>query len=334
MKHNFSAIIAIVLFSLTACQQPTENKIAESTKQDSIEIDGAIAGDLIVGNFISNYKGTIDNQYPISLEFIKFANNVGGSYKYEGKTTSLRLKGYMEDTGEIRMSELNAEGEETGFFEGKMVGEKITGTWFNRKRTKSLPFSLERTSVGSLQTKSDILSDAMGTFALSSIAGNAGANTMFDTYKENGKWQSSSSGIVSSMREGYENKLSDADIELLNNLHIEVDDHLNVRLYAGLVELINCPFKTGDLEYRVKETDKKKMNEKIAAIIPSNCINDNHLDLLVDDHMDFSETIKGEFNSVTSDNMILTYYPAERKFELDIFVGSCCDGNILTFKRK
>lgn len=336
MKQPIVIIGLSLLFILAACNQSAETKTTEAgaAPQDSITMDGAIAGDLIVESFVANYKGTIDNQYPITLEFIKFAPSVGGSYQYNGKTASLKLKGSMEDTGEIRMSEVNSEGEETGFFEGKMVGEQITGTWYNRKRTKSMPFSLQRTSIASLQTHADILSDAMGQFQLDYITGNAGANTMFDTYKEKGKWVSSSSGIVSSMREGHENELTAADIALLDNLHIEVDEKLNVHVFAGLIELVNCPFKVGEMNYRVKETDKEKMNLKMAGIIPSNMINDNHVDLVADDQIDFSSTLKGNFDIITSNNMILTYYPAERKFELDIFYGVCCDGNVLTFKKK
>ncbi len=335
MKQTIVMISASMLLILAACSQSAETKTteAEAAPQDSITMDGAIAGDLIVESFVANYKGTIDNQYPISMEFIKFTNSVGGSYQYDGKTASLRLKGSMEDTGEIRMSELNSEGEETGFFEGKMVGEQITGTWYNRKRTKSMPFSLQRTGIASLQTHADILSDAMGQFQLDYITGNAGANTMFDTYKEKGKWKSSSSGIVSAMREAVENELSQADIDLLNNLHIEVDEKLNVHVYAGLIELVNCPFKAGEMAYRVKETDKEKMNLKIAGIVPNNLINQNHLDLVADDQIDFSSTLKGNFDIIASNNMILSYYPAERRFELDLFYGVCCDGNVLSFKR-
>ncbi len=322
----------ILLFTLGSCDQSKpENNSSETAQQDSIVMDGVIIGDLITNNFAANYKGTIDNKYAINLEFIKFNAQVGGSYQYDGKNARLELKGNMEDTGEIRIDEYTDKGEVSGHFEGKMVGEKITGTWYNEKRTKSMPFSLEQTSIASLQTKSDILSDAMGTFALTSLSGNMGANAMFDTYKENGKWKSSSSGIVSGMREGYENELTAADIALLDHLHVTVDEQLNVHVFAGLIELVNCPFKAGEMEYRVKETDRKKMNEKIAALSPESIITDNYLILLADDHMDFTGTLKGEFNSVAADNMILLYYPAERKFELDIFEGSCCDGNILSF---
>lgn len=334
MKHSVVISSVLLLLAVSACHQSTEHKNSEVVQQDSITMCGSDIGDLIVGNFVSNYKGTIDNQYPIKMEFIKFTNSVGGSYQYDGKNMALRLKGSMEDTGEIKMSELNSEGEETGFFEGKMVGEQITGTWYNRKRTKSMPFSLERTSIASLQTKTDILSDAMGTFTLTSISGNAGANALFDTYQENGKWHSENSGMTSNTRESSVNDLSQDDIALLNNLHVTVDEKLNVHVFAGLIELVNCPFKADAMEYRVKETDKEKMSLKIAGIIPNNIINENHLDLVADDQVDFSGTLKGNFDIVASNNMILSYYPAERKFELDLFYGVCCDGNMLTFRRK
>lgn len=334
MKHTIVIIATCLLFTLSACQQPTKTNTTEAPPQDSISMDGAIAGELILGNFAAYYKGTIDQHYPITLEFIKFTSSIGGSYQYDGKTTSLKLKGSMEDTGEIRIAELNSEGEETGYFEGKMVDEQITGTWYNRKRTKSMPFSLKRISITSLQTKSDILSDAVGQYPLNDIAGNAGANTMFDTYQEKGKWKSSSSGITSSMRESAENDLTAADLDLLNNVHIEVDEKLNVHVFSGLIELVNCPFNSNGMEYRVKESSKEKMNLKIASIIPNNIINDNHLDLVADDNIDFSGTLKGNFDIVALNNMILSYYPAERKFELDVFYGECCDGNILTFYKK
>ena len=107
-----------------------------------------------------------------------------------------------------------------------------------------------------------------------------------------------------------------------------------MHVYAGLIELVNCSFKAGEMAYRVKETDKEKMSLKIAGIIPNNIINENHLDLVVDDQIDFSQTLKGNFDIVASNNLILSYYPAERKFELDLFYGVCCDGNVLTFYKK
>lgn len=197
-----------------------------------------------------------------------------------------------------------------------------------------MSFSLKRTSIASLQTKTDVLSDAMGQYALTSIAGGIGANGMFDTYLDNGKWQCTSSGIISSQRVVQGIDLTEADIQFLNNLYIEVDDYMNVHVMAGLTELVNSPFKATELDYRVNETDKTKMNEKIAKLSPETIYEDYQLYVIANDHMDFSGTLKGSFDMIASDNMILSYYPAERKFELDIFNKECCNGNILTFEKK
>lgn len=319
---------------LCSCHSLSDTKEKVSAQGSEIK-EMPVISELITNNFSADYQGTIDEQYAIELELIRFKDQIGGSYKYQGKNNSLILKGQMEDTGEMVMNEYNDHGEITGSFEGKMQGEQINGTWFNKNKTKSMPFSLTRKSIGSLQTKTDILSDAMGQYLLSSISGNAGANTMFDTYKDqHNKWISSESSNTAGQREGSEIKLSERDIQFLNNLQIVVDDYMNVHVYAGLIELIKCPFNPSGMEYRVNETDKSKMNEKIAALSPSDIIHDYHLDLLADDDMDFSETLKGSFNIVASNNMILTYFPLERKFELDIFVGSCCNENILTFSRR
>lgn len=319
---------------LCSCHSSADTKEKSST-QNAETKEMPVVPELITNNFSAEYKGTIDQKYIIELELIRFKDLIGGSYKYEGKNHSLILKGQMEDTGEISMSEYNEQGEITGSFEGKIQGEQFNGTWFNKNKTKGMPFSLTRKSISSLQTKTDILSDAMGQYLLSSISGNAGANTMFDTYKDqHNQWTSTESSNIGGQREGKDIKLTERDIQFLNNLQIVVDEYMNVHVYAGLIELINCPFNPSGMEYRVTETDKKKMNEKIAALSPSDIIQDDHLYLLADDEMDFSETLKGSFNVVAANNMILTYYPTERKFELNIFVGSCCDGNILTFTKR
>ena len=326
--------LALSIVSLfVSCGQNTDKK-EETTQQDSLAAEMPIIGDLITENFAAGYKGTIDTKYTIELELIKFNDVIGGSYKYEGKNTSLILKGRMEDTGDFTISEYNSEGEITGTFEGKLVGEELNGTWYNKKRTKNMPFSLKRTSIASLQTKTDVLSDAMGQYALTSISGGITETGIFNTYIENNKWKSSSSGIISSQNVVVGIDLEETDIQLLNNIHIEVDDNMNVHVLAGLIELINCPFNASGMDYKVNETDKTKVNEKIAPLSPSTIYIDNQLILLANDHIDLSATLKGNFDVTTSDNIILSYSPAERKFELEIFNKECCNGNILTFEKK
>lgn len=325
----------LFVLALTACNSTPSNKeTGETTTQDNAAGEQPVIPDLIVENFAATFEGSINEQYKITLQFNKFNSILGGSYNYQGKSGSLQLRGSMQDTGELILNEFNALGEQTGVFEGKLVGETISGKWYNAKRTKSMPFTLKRSNIASLQTKSDVLSDALGLYTLSSIAGDMGANTMFDTYQDKGKWVSSSSGIISSSRVVTEVPLTSNDIELLNNFHIVVDDHLNVHVYAGLSELINCKFNPNGMELRMQNDTDNPLNEKLKALNSSTIFNDNRLILLASNHMDFTNTLKGGFDVIASDNMILTYNPVERKFELDIFESTCCNGNILTFDKK
>lgn len=320
---------------LSACNG---NSPASDTQQtiaaDSAQAEMPVIPDLIVGNFVVNYKGTINNKLAISLELIKFEHTIAGSYHYDGKNISLRLSGGMEDTGELRFNETTEEGDVTGCFEGVMRNDSITGTWYNAKRTKSMPFVLVQQSIASLQSKSDVLSDAIGTYSFSYLAGGMGANSMFDTYNQKGKWHCSSSGIVSSMRESTDIDLSDADINLLNNLHIVVDDNRNVHVYAGLVELVNCPYNQTKMDDRIKKTDGTELNEKLSTLSANTIFNENHLILLADNHIDFSNILKGNFDIIATDNLILSYNFLNREFELEIFESTCCNSNILYFRKK
>ncbi len=320
---------------LSACNSNSNAPaVQQAMVTDSAQPEMPVIPDLIVGNFVVNYKGTINNNLAISLELIKFEHTIAGTYQYDGKNISLKLSGGMEDSGELRFNETTEEGNVTGCFEGLMRNDSITGTWYNAKRTKSMPFVLVQQSIASLQSKSDVLSDAIGTYSFSYLAGGMGANSMFDTYNQKGKWHSSSSGIVSLMREETNIDLSEADINLLNNLHIVVDDNRNVHVYAGLVELVNCPYNQTKMDYRIKKTDVAEVNEKLSALSANTIFNENHLILLAQNPINFSNILKGNFDIIPSDNLILSYNFLNREFELEIFETTCCNSNILYFRKK
>lgn len=324
-------IFSLLCFSLLyACNRDV--KKTNSTEEISSQADTITQ--ILQTNFTAKYQGSIDNQYNISMELIKFGNSLGGSYFYTSKGIPIKISGSIEENGALNITEYNNKGEISGYFEGRLKGNDIEGKWFNKDKSKSMPFKVSQTNIASLQTKSDVLSDAMGQYSLTAISGNVGANTMYDTYMENGNWMSFTSSNIGGERDGTDIKLTDKDVALLNNLHIVVDDNLTVHVYAGLIELINCPFKADGMDYRVKEKDKGKLMEKMSVLSSSTLTKDNKYVLLADDNINFSDELSGNFIMVTEDDLILYYNPVDRTFELDIFVGSCCDGNTLTFSRK
>ncbi|MBK6836315.1 MAG: hypothetical protein IPG89_19460 [Bacteroidetes bacterium] len=329
-------LFAIAIF--TSCGNQT-NEQAETTtviNPDSLSDFPSIPDSVVLGalnDFTASYEGSINDKYEITMQLIKVGNSIGGYYSYKNKGTKIWLNGSVLEDGSIDMPEIN-KGTVTGVFKGKIANNKFTGTWSKADNSKSMPFNVSQTSIASMQTKADVLSNAMGQYYLRSISGSVGANAMFDTYLEKGKWLSVSSSNVGGEREGTTIKLTEKDLELLNNLRVVVDDNMDVHVYAGLIELVKSPYTAKGMDYSIKQTDKTKMHERISYLSPDTIKYENKYILIAKDKISFTQTLKGSFDIVTEDNMILTYFPFNNTFELEIFWGECCDSNVLIFDKK
>lgn len=179
------------------------------------------------------------------------------------------------------------------------------------------------------KTKKELLTSAIGKYKLVSITGNTGANTMFDTYKEEGRWVSTSSTNIGGERNKTVNKLTNKDAMLLNDLHIEVNAKLNVKLQNGRNMLFDVPFNDSGMEYKVDKVNKSHFEGYTASTI----FIGKQLILLANDNMDFSLALNGNFDLVHSNNMKLIYQIDEDTFYLTIFNGQCCDSSTLKFSK-
>ncbi len=326
---TFSFLAIVLVLGLTSCNN--------AAKENSETATAVASADTLVpesNDFIASYEGNINNKYEITMQLCKTGNNITGIYSYKNKGIDIELTGTISNDGKIEITEMT-EGAFTGIFTGQLIDGTLSGQWSKADKSNSMPFSVKQTNIASMQNKSDVLSNAMGQYYLSSISGNVGANTMFDTYKKGDKWKSESSSNIGGTREGGDVGLNQKDRDMLDNMHIVVEDNLSIHFYAGLIELFNSPFKASGMDYRVKQTDKTKMNKKIAVLSPDTIrVNSSYI-LLADDKVSYKELLNsGNFDIVTEDNMILTYLPGNNTFELEIFWGECCDSNVLTFKKR
>lgn len=86
--------------------------------------------------------GKIDNKYPVDMNLSLRARRGTYYYKKYGPDHYLNLSvTRLEDDGGIEIYETTVEGEHTGFFEGNIIGNQITGTYTNCKGVK-MPFRL------------------------------------------------------------------------------------------------------------------------------------------------------------------------------------------------
>ncbi len=325
--------LLVVVFVLVACNnnQPSKQTDSQTIAEQSTD-SNAVTTTGPITDFAADYEGAIDGKYQIVMQLTKTGSTLGGTYYYKNKGKAIKLYGTIADDGGIELTEKNKD-MLTGTFYGKLVGDKISGTWSNVDNSKTMPFEVTQTNIASMQNKGDVLSYAIGQYDLASITGATGVNTLFDTYIQDGKWVSMGSANIGGQREGYITDLTQKDFDLLSNLHITVDDNRAIHLYAGLVELFNSPFKGQGMDYRITQTDKTKLNERMAALHPDSVLYTNKYILLADDHINYSKILVGNFEITTEDNLILTYIPAVNSFELELFYGDCCDSSVLTFSK-
>lgn len=179
-------------------------------------------------------------------------------------------------------------------------------------------------------TKKEVLTQAIGVYKLHSISGALGVNTLFDTYKESGRWKSFSSNVIDGKREATQIKLTNKDAMLLNDLVLEVDKNLHIKLLSGRKLLVEIPFNENGMDYKVESDTNSYFKDYNSNTIFS----ENQLILLASDNIDFSGVIFGNFDVIASDHLLLTYSQEADAFYLDIFRENCCDKNLFVFKRQ
>lgn len=146
---------------------------------------------------------------------------------------------------------------------------------------------LENDQLNNLSTK-EILSKLVGEHYLESISGFAGANTLFDYEKKNGKWTASGSSNNGGMREGYKIPITAKDLSRLNTMKLILNPDLSLQLYVGNKLIITARFANNDIDNK-------------AIVLLERQLEETELGFFVGDYMD------------EEDNTILLTYDIEKR---------------------
>jgi hypothetical protein len=146
---------------------------------------------------------------------------------------------------------------------------------------------LENDQSNNLSTK-EILSKLVGEHYLESISGFAGANTLFDYEKKNGKWTASGSSNNGGMREGYKIPITAQDLSRLNTMKLILNPDLSLQLYVGNKLIITARFANNDIDNK-------------AIVLLERQLEETELGFIVGDYMD------------EEDNTILLTYDIEKR---------------------
>jgi hypothetical protein len=175
---------------------------------------------------------------------------ISGSYFYKSIGVPIVISGSIDRSGNLIIYEFNNKGLRTGSFNGQLSGNNFVGTWKNANGTKVMPFSLTALYRNSNETrqrsaseiKNEWLGRLTGTHKVKTGSGMGGANTMYECYKENGRWMISESGISNGQRDG---SASVADAETsrkLNTLKIVVSTGLSVSIECENQVYFSIPY--------------------------------------------------------------------------------------------
>ncbi len=123
-----------------------DSKKKEVTKETEGEGDeGYIYSENIESAFSSdsityNFSGTLNNKYEINMSLNKIDGYLTGSYYYTSKNIPISLKGTIQN-GSIKMTE-TLNGKSTGYFDGRLNGNVISGIWTSPNGKSQMPFKV------------------------------------------------------------------------------------------------------------------------------------------------------------------------------------------------
>jgi len=195
--------------------------------------------------------GHIDGRYGFKMDLKNVDDRLSGSYRYVGKREDISLSGNIDASGTFTMDESGNVGQRTGSFTGNVAGDALVGTWTSARGDRRFAITAHQTSEVIIGSKREILTQAVGTYALNRVSGEGGANAMWDSWRDRGGWESNVSSIDQAQREASDVTLTREDLRRLNSMNVTVDTTLTTRLTVDGKVLLSVPYREAGMQYEI-----------------------------------------------------------------------------------
>jgi hypothetical protein len=91
-----------------------------------------------------SYEGLINNREKISLSLKRREQFLSGTISnHTTRRLNIQIKGSIDNAQNIVLQELDDRGVETGIYRGKLVSDRIEGTWTSPDGGAKIPFFLK-----------------------------------------------------------------------------------------------------------------------------------------------------------------------------------------------
>jgi hypothetical protein len=146
-------LILITFVAITACSAPSENasetQDSTATAADEFGNPSLAIPDSLHRSLISvthHYTGLLGEKYKLGMNLTFEKDMNYGLYRYATQKEYINLKPTFGADNKFTIEEntyTEKDGQQiTGSFEGEKTGNDLKGTWFNKNRSKSFPFTL------------------------------------------------------------------------------------------------------------------------------------------------------------------------------------------------
>jgi hypothetical protein len=184
-------------------------------------------------------------------------------------------------------------------------------------------------------SKREILTRAIGTYALDRVSGSGGANAMWDTWRDRGRWQSNVSSLEQARREASDVTLTREDLRRLNSMTVSVDNSLTTRLSVDGKVLLSIPLLEAGMQYEISLSHDSVVEDDLKTLSPATIVQDEYLYLLARDAIDFVPALSGNYlPDDVMDVVTVRYSVVGKTFEVYVRDGNCCGGTVFTFRRR
>lgn len=108
-----------------------------------------------------HFVGTINGNLPIVMDLIQNGTTYSGAYYYTKYNFPINLKGKVNNKGEIELIATDNEGQKIESIIGTINQNTLTGTWYNKDKTKKLPLSVSEDYSKSIAFKFTSIKDSV-----------------------------------------------------------------------------------------------------------------------------------------------------------------------------